>query len=128
MRRSRLLFIFLWALSPTGAGAHPGSGIIVDSTGNVFVSDINRGLLKFSPEGEVTVVLKDAGHWLALDAGGRFAGLEFEASDHWPRWFKHRNPPGTALTLISDGGSPLIIHGDGNLYYACNDERMVPGG
>jgi hypothetical protein len=93
--------------------AHPGSGIVVDAQGNVFVSDINRGLLKFSPDGKVTVVLKEAGHWLAVDAGKKFAGMDFQKSEHWPRWFKHRNPPGSELALISDGGSPLVIHRDG---------------
>src|SRR5262245_7331538 len=106
MKRLELLFFLVSALAPAGARAHPGSGIVVDPKGNVFVSDIHRGLLRFSPEGEVTVVLKEAGHWIALDAGERFARLEFEASDHWPRWFKHRNPPGAGVALISDGGSP----------------------
>lgn len=98
------------------------------SQGNLFVADINRGLLKFTPDGKVSVVMKEAGHWLTVEAGGKFAGMEFQKSDHWPRWFKHRNPPGAELALISDGGSPLVIHRDGNLYYVCTDERMVPGG
>ena len=123
-----LLRILVWTLVLSGALAHPGSGIVVDSQGNVFVSDINRGLLKFSPDGKVTVVMKEAGHWLALDAGAKFARMEFEKSNHWPRWFKRRNPPGAGLALVSDGGSPLVIHRDGNLYYVCNDERMIPGG
>jgi hypothetical protein len=107
---------------------HPGSGIVVDAQGNVFVSDINRGLIKFGADGKVAVVLKEAGHWLALDSAEKFREVEFEKSDHWPRWFKHRTPPGAGLALISDGGSPLVVHSDGNLYYVCNDERMVPGG
>jgi hypothetical protein len=108
--------------------AHPGSGVVVDSQGNVFVSDINRGLLKFAPSGNVSVVLNEAGHWLAIDSEKKFARVDFEKSEHWPRWFKHRNPPGSELALISDGGSPLVIHRDGNLYYVCNDEKMIPGG
>jgi hypothetical protein len=112
----------------TLGSAHPGSGIVVDSQGNVFVADINRGLVKFSPDGKAGVVLREAGHWLAVDAGKEFARMDFQKSDHWPRWFKHRNPPGSDLALISDGGSPLVVHRDGNLYYVCNDERMVPGG
>ena len=115
-------------LLPCTVGAHPGSGIVVDSRGNVFVADINRGLLKFTPQGSVSVVWKDAGHWLAVDGERKFARMNFEKSEHWPRWFKHRNPPGSELALISDGGSPLVIHRDGNLYYVCNDEKMVPGG
>src|SRR5262245_6741630 len=67
--------------------AHPGSGIVVDSQGNVFVGDINRGLVKFTPQGNVSVVLKEAGHWLAVDGERKFARMDFEKSGHWPRWF-----------------------------------------
>jgi hypothetical protein len=123
-----LLILFVCSLVASLAHAHPGSGIVVDSQGNVFVADINRGLLKFTPDGKVTVVLQEAGHWLAVDAGGKFMGTDFQKSEHWPRWFKHRNPPGAELALISDGGSPLVMHHDGNLYYVCNDEHMIPGG
>jgi hypothetical protein len=123
-----LWFIGLWTLLASVAFAHPGSGIVVDSRGNVFVADINRGLLKFTPDGTVTIVLKEAGHWLALDADRKFSRMDFQQSPHWPRWFKHRDPSDSELALVSDGGSPLVIHRDGNLYYVTNDERMVPGG
>ena len=123
-----LWLIGLWALLSSGALAHPGSGIVVDSRGNVFVADISRGLLKFTPDGRVAIVLREAGHWLAVDADRKFSRMDFQQSEHWPRWFKHRNPPGSELALVSDGGSPLVIHRDGNLYYVTNDDRMVPGG
>jgi sugar lactone lactonase YvrE len=122
-----VVFVVLMQLVST-ALAHPGSGIVVDGHGNIFVSDINRGLLKFSPDGKVSVALKEAGHWLAVDSEKKFARMDFQKSDHWPRWFKHRNPPGSDLALISDGGSPLVVHRDGSLYYVCNDEQMIPGG
>ena len=65
---SRSLIFLLAAVSLlNSASAHPGSGIVVDSQGNVFVGDINRGLLKFTPDGKVSVVLKEAGHWTADD-------------------------------------------------------------
>ena len=124
----RIGIAILSGLVSISALAHPGSGIVVDSQGNVFVGDINRGLLKFTPDGKVTVVLKEAGHWLTVDSEGKFAGMDFQKSDHWPRWFKHRDPPGSELKLISDGGSPLVIHHDGNLYFVCADERMIPAG
>ena len=92
------------------------------------MGDINRGLLKFTPDGKVEAVLKEAGHWLAGDTDRKFARMDFQRSEHWPRWFKHRDPPGSELALISDGGSPLVIHGDGNLYYVTSDDQMVPGG
>lgn len=128
MQMKPMVVISLWALLSSGVLAHPGSGIVVDPQGNVFVGDINRGLLKFTPDGKVAVVLREAGHFLAVDADRKFARMDFQRSEHWPRWFKHRNPPDSELALISDGGSPLVIHRDGNLYCVTNDDLMIPGG
>jgi hypothetical protein len=69
---SVILVVVTQLASSTLTVAHPGSGIIVDAQGSVFVSDINRGLLKFSPDGKVSVVLKEAGHWLAVDTEKKF--------------------------------------------------------
>src|SRR5438128_4524297 len=111
------------------ASAHPSSGIVVDEQGNVFFSDLDRGVLKIDARGKVTTVFpKEGGHWLALDASGSFSKVDFEKSPHWPRWFKRRTPADVRPAIISDGGSPLVVAPDGNLYYVCNDERMIPGG
>lgn len=111
------------------ASAHPSSGIVVDQQGNVFFSDLDRGVLKIDVNGKVTTAFsKEGGHWLALDSNGSFSNVDFERSPHWPRWFKRRTPAGVRPALISDGGSPLVVAPDGNLYYACNDDRMIPGG
>ena len=77
-----ILILLTYALLSLQGHAHPGSGIVVDAQGNVFVADINRGLLKFSADGKISVVLKEAGHWLAVDADRKFARMEFEKSDH----------------------------------------------
>src|SRR3954447_23574823 len=113
---------------PATASAHPGSGIVVDENGTVFVADINTGLWRIDTDGKLTQVHKDAGHWLALDAEGRFSRVDFEKADHWPRWFKRRTPVGEKPALITDGGSPPVVHRDGNLYYVSSGEKMNPGG
>ena len=107
---------------------HPGSGIVVDRSGQVFISDLRRGLLKIDRAGKVTTISKEAGHWLALDEAGVFSQVDFSASPHWPRWFKRRTATGIRPTLITDGGSPLVTSSDGNIYFVCNDEKLVPGG
>jgi hypothetical protein len=117
-----LLFCFVG-----GVAAHPGSGIVVDEQGNVYFADLSRGLLKIDGKGKATKVTAEGGHWLALDQAGAFARVDFEKSSHWPRWFKRRTPAGARPALISDGGAPLVVAGDGNLYYACSDS-FVPGG
>jgi sugar lactone lactonase YvrE len=126
---TRLLpFAALLALFPGRVSAHPSSGIVVDEKGNVFVADINTGLWKIDADGKLTHIHKEAGHWLALDPAGSFASVDFTKSDHWPRWFKRRTPDGAKPALITDGGSPLVVHRDGNLYYVSSGENRKPGG
>jgi sugar lactone lactonase YvrE len=111
------------------ASAHPSSGIVVDQQGNVFFSDLDRGLLEIDAKRKVTTIFpREGGHWLALDSNGSFSNVDFEKSALWPRWFKRRTAVGVRPALISDGGSPLVVAPDGNLYYVCNDEQMIPGG
>src|SRR6185295_14528837 len=104
--------------------AHPSSGIVVDREGRAYISDTAHGVLRIDADGKVTSIHKEGGHWLALDSGGSFSQMDFEKSEHWPRWFKRRTPLGAKPALITDGGSPLVVHRDGNLYYVCNDEKM----
>ena len=87
-------FVALLTLFAGRVSAHPSSGIVVDEKGNVFVADINSGVWKIDTEGKLTHIHKEAGHWLALDAEGSFARVDFTKSDHWPRWFKRRTPDG----------------------------------
>ena len=121
-------FVALLTLQAGRVSAHPSSGIVVDEKGNVFVADINTGLWKIDTEGKLTHIHKEAGHWLALDAEGSFARMDFTKSDHWPRWFKRRTPDGAKPALITDGGSPLVVHRDGNLYYVSGGDKLNPGG
>jgi sugar lactone lactonase YvrE len=132
MRHRFLVSLFaavtLFGLFVEPAGAHPSSGIVADDQGNVFIADINTGLWKIDTEGQRTLLHKEAGHWLALDAEGKFARVDFTKSDHWPRWFKRRTPDGAKPALLTDGGSPLVVHQDGNLYYVASGEQLTPGG
>ncbi len=126
--KTAALVVFAFSILAITAPAHPSSGIVVDEQGNVFFSDLSRGLLKIDPLGKVITITPEGGHWLALDPRGSFSQAEFEKSPHWPRWFKRRTAAGERPTLLTDGGSPLVVAPDGNLYYICNDEQMIPGG
>jgi hypothetical protein len=111
--------VALLSLAIFTASGHPSAGIVVDQQGNVFFSDLSRGLLRVDPQGKVTTVSKEGGHWLALDTAGSFSKVEFQKSAHWPRWFKRRTADGERPALVTDGGSPLVVT-DGSLYYVCN--------
>jgi sugar lactone lactonase YvrE len=123
-----LLVVASLVLFARWAEGHPSAGIVVDEKGNVFFADINTGLWKIDTDGKLTHIHKEAGHWVALDEEGSFARVDFTKSDHWPRWFKRRTPDGAKPVLLTDGGSPLVIHRDGNLYYVSSGEQLNPGG
>src|SRR4051812_16796933 len=128
---SRIRIVLLAAFLIRAAGAHPSAGIVVDRQGNIYFSDLDRGVLKLDSNGVMIATISKeggGGHWLALDEEGRFSRMNFDRSTHWPRWFKRRTAEGARPAILSDGGSPMVVAPNGNLYYVCNDEKMIPGG
>jgi len=120
----RLVVALLFSVGGVAAAlAHPGSGIVVDGDGNVYFTHIGRGVGKIDSQGKLTYVGKtNGGHWMCLDAEGSFARTQ-------PKHFERITPDGVKPALIyADGGSPIAVLQDGNLYYASNDERLTPGG
>jgi hypothetical protein len=124
--RCAALVALLAFVAVFGAGeslAHPGSGIVVDQQGNVHFTHIGRGVGKIDPHGKLTYVGQThGGHWMCLDAEGSFSRTQ-------PKYFERITPDGVKPALIyADGGSPIAVLRDGQLYYASNDETMTPGG
>src|ERR1043166_3374519 len=59
---------------------------------------------------------------MCLDTDGNFSRTQ-------PKYFERITPDGMKPSLIyADGGSPIAVLRDGNLYYVSNDETMKPGG
>jgi hypothetical protein len=110
-----------------GAAAHPASGIVVTAKGDVFFVHTGKGVGKIDAEGHLTYVHKvtGGGHFLALDAGGRFA-------TQLPRLFERITPEGVKPALLyASGGAPLVVSRDGNLYYGSGypgGDDTAPGG
>jgi sugar lactone lactonase YvrE len=95
------------------ASAHPSSGIVVDEQGQVFFQDIVAGAIwKIDAKGNLTKYYDQlGGHWMALDPDGHFARASLT-------FVKRITPPGARPTLlVADGGAPIAVHPDGNLYY-----------
>src|SRR5262245_51589836 len=90
------------------AVAHPGSGIVVDAQGNVFFQDSAAGAIwKIDPQGKVTAHHdKLGGHWMALDAKGKFARADLKLVE----WI-------APVLIVADGGAPITVNTDGTLYY-----------
>jgi sugar lactone lactonase YvrE len=94
--------------------AHPGSGIVVDAQGNVFFQDsAARTIWKIDAQGKVTAHYdKLGGHWMALDAQGKLARADLKLVE----WL-------APALIVADGGAPITVHGDGNLYYGLDVSR-----
>lgn len=112
---------------PGPASAHPGSGIVVDATGRVFFQDsAGRAIWMIDARGGLSKYSDGiGGHWMALDAGGSFSRVA-------PPHFARITPEGEAPALVvADGGSPIAVGRDGQLYYLCGFSRadaQAPGG
>ena len=59
---------------------------------------------------------------MCLDPEGSFSHTQ-------PKYFERISPDGVRPALIfSDGGSPIAVLPDGNLYYVSGGEQLTPGG
>jgi hypothetical protein len=115
-----LLFAHCW-IKPVGA--HPGSGIVVDDTGQVFFTDTGHGVVRIAPDGKWDYIHRATdGHWLALDPDGAFSRSQ-------PKYFQRITAESIRPALIfAGGGAPIVVGHDGNLYYASFPDQMTPGG
>jgi hypothetical protein len=117
------------------AFAHPGSGIIADEQGNVYVSVTGEwasGLWHIDPMGNTRRLGTTGAHWIALDTQDRFARSDLDG------WFRQRITPNLKRTptqgsngaVLQTDGSPMVMNRDGNLYYIKGLElaRLTPNG
>ena len=124
---STILVIASFALAARTASAHPSSGIVVDQQGQVYFQDaVGRAIWKIDAQGKLTKYYdKLGGHWMALDVEGSFSRARIPH-------FERITPDGEKPALVvADGGSPIAVSRDGNLYYLCGFSRkepMDPGG
>lgn len=119
-------------------GAHPGRGIVVDATGNVFVADAVRSVVwRFTPEGRIEAAAREVhAHWLAMDAGGTVLAdhVGYDADTRqFPRGLVRIGPSGPMTTIIAPRPDPDGLDGgaftvrDGVLYVARDSNRVIEG-
>jgi len=118
MQRSRrniqilLVALVTAGLAITAVFAHPGSGLVVDRQGQVYFIDTGKGIWKIDAQGRLTQREGPAFHWMAIDAGGRFAKTRLPSSPS-----AEMKVVGTDPTLILSSDYPLVVGRDGALYY-----------
>jgi sugar lactone lactonase YvrE len=118
--------IALFRLITGVALAHPASGIVVDEQGQVFFIYTGHGVFKIDTHGKLSLAHETrGGHWMCLDLNGVFSNIQ-------PKFFERITPAGAKPAIIfADGGAPIAMNSDGNLYYGSNpseDGSMPPGG
>ncbi len=106
--------LVLCLLLGTKASAHPGSGIVVDKDGNVFITDTGQGVWKIDTQGKLTYIPASKFHWMTIDAIGYFA----ESPKGFGEYFERVTPQSNKPTLIMCSDFPLVVGKDGNIYYA----------
>jgi len=122
---ARFQFVILGLLGLAGytTSAHPASDIVVNEEGEVFFIHTGHGVGKIDTQGKLTYIHRSqGGHWMCFDTTGSFSRTQ-------PKHFERITAPGVKPAIIfADGGSPIAVLPDGNLYYVSYDEKLNPGG
>ena len=97
----RALIIFL--LLPFMLNAHPGIGIVKDSKGNIYYTDLQQ-VWKITPGGHKSIVVANVHtHELYMDAQDNLYGLHIyysgEATDRWTKYVWQLNANGELDTV-----------------------------
>jgi hypothetical protein len=124
-----ILILVSLDLFSTSASAHPGAGIAVDRSGQVYFLDTGSGLWKIDTSGKLTHLSKTLFHWLALDENNRFANTQLPTGS-----LGEIVKVGSDPTVLLSSDYPITIAEDGNLYYPSGAAgnlrlmRMTPSG
>ena len=102
---NRYLIILLIA-SVGSLYAHPGIGLVKDSKGNLFYTDLSK-ILKVSTDGKQTVVVPNVhSHEIFMDKDDNLYGVHLwytgEASNKWMFYYWTRRKDGTIVKLQND--------------------------
>jgi sugar lactone lactonase YvrE len=119
--------VFLTAIAPAIAAAHPAVAVVMDSRGNVYYSDLSN-VWRISPDGRKSVVVPHVHtHELYLDAEDNLYGehlwYEGEKIDKWGHRVWKRAPDGRISVVIppTEGfltNYSFIRDRDGTMYWA----------
>jgi hypothetical protein len=133
MMRKLLGLLILQSFAAT-ATAHPGVGIVQDSRGNVFFTDLKQ-VWKITPDGRKSVAVADVHtHELCVDANDNLYGehlwYEGDATKKWGHRVWCRKPDGTVSDVISAREGFLkdysfVRDREGNMYWADRGKETV---
>lgn len=120
--RRWLTVLALAAAIAAVAWAHPGTGIAIDSQGQIYFVDTGQGVWKLDRDGKLTLFHTLAYHWMALDEKGRFA--RSQALGNLDRGsFERITSAGAVPAFILSSDYPIAIADDGGLYYVLHNNK-----
>jgi hypothetical protein len=102
----KLLFTILMGLSSMITFSHPGTGIVMDSKGNVYYTDLTQ-VWKINTQGKKSVVVRQVHtHELYIDEHdvlyGEHLWYNGEAKNTWGHYVWRYRPNGTLEKIIQD--------------------------
>ena len=122
----RLCALLALALTPAIANAHPSWGIVVDSRGNIYYSDLKQ-VWRMEPSGRLTVAVPNVHtHELYVDAEDALYGehlwYEGDRTGKWGHRVWKRTRDGTITTVIppTEGfrrNYSFVRDREGNMYW-----------
>jgi sugar lactone lactonase YvrE len=134
IRNSLYLCFFAAIALSAGAFAHPGVGIVEDSRGNVYYTDLNQ-IWKVAPDGSKSIAVAGVhSHELYLDREDNLFGehlwYEGEDTDRWAHYVWRLSPDGNLTQVIPETegflpGYSFVRDGSGTMYWAERDEKVV---
>lgn len=130
----RVIFLIILCLFllPEKVNAHPGIGIVMDSHGNVFYTDLVH-VWKITKDGRRTIAVRDVHtHELFMDAADNLYGehewYEGEATDKWGNYVWRLTSDGKFEKIIEDvegflDNTTLLRDLDSNTYWTSKQEK-----
>lgn len=129
----RTLVLTLLLLAAAPLLAHPGIGIVTDSRGNLFYTDLEQ-VWRIAPDGRKSVAVPHVHtHELALDAADNLYGehlwYEGEATNRWGHYVWRRSPDGRVEKVIPPTAGFLTNYSfvrdrSGTMYWADRSQIM----
>src|SRR5262249_431141 len=103
VKMKKLFGLLVLLMLGAAAQAHPGVGIVADSRGNVFFTDLKQ-VWKVTPDGKQTVAVPDVhSHELCLDGKDNLYGEHYWHDAQTKKWMRR------VWCLKSDGGLTEVL-------------------